>query len=162
MKYKILNMLAAAAVALVAAACTVPAVGDEDLEDLIIWENDGSHGRINWSGEYLFSSEGGATGEELYAIPQEKWDKMKSGSFYLEATIDADGFILRITTGGWEISWTGQDIFKGDERIIVSDDGTAFKLEINFTGDPILDYLDAHHLMFNGDGYTPQRLYLAE
>ena len=159
MKYKILNILAAAAVVLVAAACTVPAVGDENLT---FWENDGSHGSINWSGEYRFSSEECMTDEELHAIPQELWDKMKSGSFYLEATIDADSYIVRITTGLWSPVWTGQDFSEGHEQIIVSDDGTTFKLEINFTGDPILDELDVHHLLFTGEGYTPMRLYLAE
>ncbi|MBR5063974.1 MAG: hypothetical protein IKX05_04580, partial [Bacteroidales bacterium] len=127
-----------------------------------IWKNDGSHGSISWNGDYRFSSESNSTGEEIYAIPQDLWDKMKAGPFYLEASINADWYNMRITTGWWSVTWTGADIGKGDERIILSDDGTTYKIEINLSGDPILDVLDVQHLLFTGEGYTPLRIYLVE
>jgi hypothetical protein len=143
---------------------TIWVEGDGDTpQEVDIWENDGSHGAINWGGDYRFAPESNSTGEEIYTVPQDVWDKMKTGTFYLEAAIATpDWYNMRITTGWWTATWTGADIGKGDERIILSDDGTTFKLEINFDGDPILDVLDAQHLLFTGEGYTPLRLYLIE
>ena len=128
----------------------------------IVWENDGSHGAINWNGDYRFAGEGFATGEEIATIPADMWERMKSGPFYLKAAINADWYNMRITTGWWSVTWTGADIGKGDERIILSDDGTTYKIEINLSGDPILDVLDVQHLLFTGEGYTPLRIYLVE
>ncbi|MBO4755695.1 MAG: hypothetical protein J5519_02935 [Bacteroidales bacterium] len=136
--------------------------GGDTPKEVDIWKNDGSHGNISWNGDYRFSSESNSTGEEIYAIPQDLWDKMKAGPFYLEASINADWYNMRITTGWWSVTWTGADIGKGDERIILSDDGTTYKIEINLSGDPILDVLDVQHLLFTGEGYTPLRLYLIE
>jgi hypothetical protein len=136
--------------------------GGDTPKEVDIWKNDGSHGNISWNGDYRFSSESNSTGEEIYAIPQDLWDKMKSGPFYLEAAINADWYNMRITTGWWSTTWTGADIGKGDERIILSDDGTTYKIEIDLSGDPILDVLDQQHLLFTGEGYTPLRIYLVE
>ncbi|MBQ9216455.1 MAG: hypothetical protein IJ159_06865 [Prevotella sp.] len=134
--------------------------GDVEL-DVPIWSNDGTHGNISWNGEYRFAPESNSTGEEIYTIPQDMWEKMKSGPFYLHAAINADWYNLRITTGWWSTTWTGGDIGKGNERIIDNGDGT-FELELNFAGDPILDVLDAQHLLFTGEGYTPLKLYYKE
>ncbi|MGI5847443.1 MAG: IPT/TIG domain-containing protein [Candidatus Cryptobacteroides sp.] len=125
-----------------------------------IWKNDGSHGAISWSGEYRFAPASNSTGEEIYTVPQDVWDRMKSGSFYLLAQ-GSDWVQMRITTGWWSTTWTGADISTGDERIVDNGDGTYY-IEINFTGDPILDLLDAQHLLFTGGGYTPLELYFAE
>ena len=46
-----------------------------------IWKNDGSHGKVSWSSDYRFASETNKTGEEIYAIPDDIWAKMKSGTF---------------------------------------------------------------------------------
>ena len=126
-----------------------------------IWKNDGTHGNISWNGEYRFAPESNSTGEEIYTVPQDMWDKMKSGKFYLHAAINADWYNLRITTGWWSVTYTGGDIGKGDERLVVNEDGT-FVLELDLTGDPILDVLDAQHLLFTGEGYTPLELYFIE
>ena len=143
---------------------TVWVGGDGDTpKEVDVWKNDGSHGAINWNGDYRFAPESNSTGEEIYAIPTDLWEKMKAGPFYLEAAIaNPDWYNMRITTGWWSTTWTGADIGKGDERIILSDDGTTYKIEINLTGDPILDVLDAQHLLFTGEGYTPLRIYLVE
>ena len=126
------------------------------------WKNDGSLGTISWNGDYRFSSQSASTGEECYAIPQDIWDNViMKGKFYMQASADADWYNLRITTGWWSTTWTGEDIGKGNERLVVNDDGT-FTIEINFSGDPILDVLDAQHLLFTGEGYTPLKLYYLE
>ena len=49
----------------------------------------------------------------------------------------------------------------GNDRLKDNGDGT-FTLEINLTGDPILDVLDAQHLLFTGDRFTPLKLYYYE
>ena len=128
-------------------------------KEVVIWTNDGSLSTINWNGDFRFSSENSKTGEECYAIPQDIWDSViMKGTFYMQASADADWYNLRITTGWWTTTWTGNDIGKGDERLILNDDGT-FTIEINFSGDEILDYLDAQHLLFTGEGYTPLKLF---
>lgn len=127
----------------------------------VIWENDGSHGNISWGGDYRFAPESNSTGEEIATIPQDIWDKMKSGPFYMLASINADWYNMRVTTGWWSVTWTGADIGKGDERIIDNGDGT-FYIEFNFDGDPIQDVLDAQHLLLTGEGYTPLQLYFQE
>ena len=127
----------------------------------VIWENDGSHGNISWGGDYRFAPESNPTGEEIATIPQDIWNKMKSGPFYMLASINADWYNMRVTTGWWSVTWTGADIGKGDERIIDNGDGT-FYIEFNFDGDPIQDVLDAQHLLLTGEGYTPLQLYFQE
>ena len=127
----------------------------------VFWTNDGSMGEINWGGDYRFSSESKVTGEECYAIPQDIWDSViKSGIFYLTAK-GSDWVQMRITTGWWSTTWTGDDISTGNERIVDNGDGT-YTIEINFSGDPILDVLDDQHLLFTGSGYTPIKLYYYE
>ena len=125
-----------------------------------IWKNDGSHGEINWDGTYRFAPESNPTGEEIYTVPQDIWDKMKSEPFYLLAQ-GSDWVQMRITTGWWSTTWTGDDISTGSDRIIDNGDGTYF-IEINFAGDPILDLIDAQHLLFTGSGYTPLEIYFEE
>ena len=125
-----------------------------------IWENDGTVGEISWGGDYRFSNESNSTGEEIYAIPDDIWEKMMSGSFYLLAQ-GSDWVQMRITTGWWSTTWTGADITTGDDRIIDNGDGTYY-IEINFEGDPILDVIDAQHLLLTGGGYTPIELYFTE
>lgn len=125
-----------------------------------IWKNDGSHGAISWGGDYRFAPESNSTGEEIYTVPQDMWDKMKSGTFYLLAQ-GSDWVQMRITTGWWSTTWTGNDITTGDERIIDNGDGTYY-IAINFEGDPIMDVLDQQHLLFTGGGYTPLELYFQE
>lgn len=126
-----------------------------------IWINDdpSGHGSISWNGTYRFAPESNSTGEEIYAVPQDLWDRMKSEKFYLDAQIDNDGWYnLRITTGWWGTTYTGDDIGKGDGRIILNGDGT-FTLELDLSDDPILETLDTQHLLFTGEGYTPLKLY---
>ena len=134
-------------------------VGGET-QEIDIWKNDGSHGNISWSSDYRFAPESNSTGEEIYTVPQDLWDKMKNGTFYLQAQPNADWYNVRVTTGWWDPNWNVGDIGAGNERIIMNDDGT-FCIELNFTEDADFEgALDARHLLFTGEGYTPLRLYL--
>ena len=132
--------------------------GNDGPEDVVFWENDGSHGEISWGGEYRFALDGHDSLNECIAtFPQEVWDVIKGGTFYMMAK-GSDWVQMRITDGWWTTTWTGNDISTGDERIIDNGDGTYY-IEINFAGDPLLDVLDTQHLLFTGGGYTPLKLY---
>ena len=127
-----------------------------------IWENDGTHGNISWNGDYRFAPESNSTGEEIYTVPQDVWEKMKSETFYILAQPNADWYNVRVTTGWWDVNWKVGDIGAGSENIILNDDGT-FYIEMNFADDPdFVDALDGHHLLFTGEGYTPLELYFQE
>ncbi len=132
---------------------------DSGPEEVLIWENgdpDGN-GPANWNGTYRFAADGHSTGEEIYTIPADQWAVIKSGTFYLTAQ-GSDWVQMRITTGWWSTTWTGEDITTGNDRIVDNGDGT-YTIEINFDGDPILDLLDDQHLLFTGGGFTPLKLF---
>ena len=124
-----------------------------------IWKNDGSLGAISWSSDYRFASEESKTGEECYAVPMDVWQKMKSETFYV--TIKGDDPQVRVTSGWWSTTWTGNDIQPGNELLTDNGDGT-WTLAVNLAGDPLLDVVDAQHLLFTGDRYTVEEIYFAE
>lgn len=132
--------------------------GEGGPKEVVMWEGDGSAGVINWDGKYRFGLEGNDGNNECIAtLPAEHWDVIKNGSFFLEAQ-GSDWVQMRITTGWWSTTWTGEDITTGSDRIETLENG-KYRIEINFKGDPILDVLDAQHLLFTGGGYTPLKLY---
>ena len=124
--------------------------------EVVIWQGDGSAGAVSWSSQYRFSNAESSTGEEIYAIPMDQWEVIKTKTFYLD--LQSDDPQIRVTTGWWSTTWTGNDIFPGDEHLTDNGNGT-FTLEVNLTGDPILDSIDVEHLLFTGDRYTPLKLY---
>jgi len=130
--------------------------GHWEITKEVIWTNDGAKGAISWSSDYRFSSADASTGEEIYAIPMEIWERMKTETFYM--TFAEPGAQIRVTTGWWSTTWTGNDIFVGDEKITENEDGT-YTLAVNLAGDPILDVIDAQHLLFTGGGYMPIELF---
>ena len=133
-------------------------VNEGDAKEVVFWEGDGSAGEVSWNGVYRFGLDGNDGNNECIAtFPQDVWNVIKTGTFYLTAK-GSDWVQMRITTGWWSTTWTGDDICTGNERIIDNGDGT-YTIEINFDGDPILDLLDAQHLLFTGSGYTPLKLY---
>lgn len=128
----------------------------------IIWKNEdpAGNGAISWSGKYRFGLEGTDGNNECIAqIPAETWEKMKTGTFYM-GYADNDPQI-RVTTGWWSTTWTGNDIFPGNELITDNGDGT-YALAVTLAGDPLLDLIDQQHLLFTGDRYTPLELYFLE
>lgn len=88
-----------------------PAADDGHWESVktTIWKNDGSLGEINWGGDYRFAPESNSTGEECYTVPQDIWEKMKTETFYV--TVKGDNPQIRVTSGWWSATWTGDDIF---------------------------------------------------
>ena len=125
----------------------------------IIWKNGGQLGEINWGGDYRFAPESNSTGEECYTVPQDIWEKMKSETFYV--TIKGANPQIRVTSGWWSTTWTGEDIFPGNERMTDNGDGT-FTLTVNLAGDPLLNVIDVEHLLFTGGGYTVEEIYFIE
>ena len=124
-----------------------------------IWKNDGSLGEINWSSDYRFAPESNSTGEECYTVPQDVWEKMKTEQFFV--TIKGANPQIRVTSGWWSTTWKGDDIFPGNELLTDNGDGT-YTLTVDLAGDPLLDVLDAQHLLFTGSGYTVEEIYFAE
>ena len=124
-----------------------------------IWKNDGSLGSISWSSDYRFAPESNSTGEECYTVPQDVWEKMKTEQFFV--TIKGDDPQIRVTSGWWSTTWKGTDIQPGNELLTDNGDGT-WTLTVDLAGDPLLDVLDAQHLLFTGDRYTVEEIYFAE
>ena len=141
--------------------------GGGSAKEVTIWENGGSLGSINWSSDYRFAPESNSTGEECYTVPQDIWEKMKTGTFYIQFQIDTpDWYQIRITTGWWGAQWPAgkeEDItpnFKTD-MIVDNGDGT-YHIELNLAGSDLAADMDAQHLLFTGSGYTPLKLYYCE
>lgn len=132
--------------------------GDQEVK-VPVWTNGGSLGVINWSSEYRFAPESNSTGEECYTVPQDVWERLKTETFYV--TIKGESPQIRVTSGWWSTTWTGEDIFPGNERLEDLGDGT-YKLTVNLAGDPLLDVLDAQHLLFTGGGYSVEEIYFID
>ena len=138
--------------------------GGESAKEVSIWENDGSLGSISWSGDYRFAPESNSTGEECYTVPQDIWEKMKTGPFYIQFKIDTpDWYQIRITTGWWGNQWPAgkeEDITPAfmTDMVVDNGDGTYY-IEVNLSGSDLAGSMDAEHLLFTGSGYTPLKLY---
>jgi len=139
----------------------VPGGGDDQKEPVYIWQSDGSKGAVSWSSDYRFSNEESKTGEEIYAIPMDIWNNIiKSGTFYLD--LESTDPQVRVTTGWWSTTWTGNDFQPGTSDLLTDNGDGTWTLKVNLDGDPILDALDVEHLLFTGDRFTPLRLYYYE
>ena len=139
--------------------------GDEGPKEIDIWKNDDpeGHGKVSWNGLYRFCLEGHDDNDECLAeFPEDVWNIIKTGTFYLQFQPVADWYQVRIANGWWDPQWQGKDNdFSPNnmaDRIIDNGDGT-FHIEINFGDDPIVETLDQKHLLVTGDGFIPLRLY---
>ena len=136
-------------------------------KEVSMWEGDGSAGAVSWSGQYRFGLDGHDGNNECIAtFPEDVWNRIKTGTFYMKYTADdPSSYQIRVTTGWWSVQWLGADNdiapWNMAERIIDNGDGT-FYIEVNLAGDPIVDALDEQHLLFTGSGYTPLKLYYLE
>ena len=125
----------------------------------ISWENDGTFGSTGWRMDYLFYSSDNSPENELFTLPQNTWEKMLSGPFYLLASIDDSNYYMQIMSGWWTSQWPDSSGLKaGDNHITDNGDGTI-TVEISFIGTPIMNELDLKGLLFTGDGYTPLKLF---
>ncbi len=85
---------------------------------------------------------------------------MKTETFYL--LLQGEDPQVRVTTGWWSGSWCNMDFQPGnDDRLVDNGDGT-WTLEISLADDPLVELIDAQHLLFTGDRYTPLKLYFLE
>jgi len=134
--------------------------GGSSAKEVIIWEGDGSAGAVSWNGTYRFSNAESATGEEIYAIPMNQWEIIKTKTFYLD--LQGDDPQIRVTTGWWTTTWTGIDFQPGTSDLLTDNGDGTWTLEVNLSGDPILDAIDVEHLLFTGDRFTPLKLYYYE
>ena len=135
-------------------------------KEVTFWQGDGSAGEISWNGTYRFGLDGNDGNNECIAtFPEDIWNIIKTGTFYMQFKPSGDSYQIRVTTGWWSTQWLGADNdiapWNMADRIIDNGDGTYY-IEINFDGDPIVDVLDAQHLLFTGNGYTPLKLYYKE
>ena len=133
--------------------------GHMEIVKTTIWKNDGSLGEINWGGDYRFAPAFNSTGEECYTVPEDVWEKMKTETFYV--TVKGENPQIRVTSGWWSTTWTGADIQPGNELLEDLGDGT-WRLTVNLAGDPLLDVIDAQHLLFTGAGYSVEEIYLID
>jgi hypothetical protein len=139
--------------------------GHMELIKTSFWKNGGSD-EVNWNGIYRFALEGHDGNNECIAeIPQEIWDKIKTGPFFISFKPTADWYQIRITNGWWDTQWLGKDNdFSPNnmaDQIIDNGDGT-YSILINFGDDPLVGTLDEKHLLFTGSGYIPLELYFEE
>ncbi|MBP5798557.1 MAG: IPT/TIG domain-containing protein [Prevotella sp.] len=131
--------------------------GGGGADEVVIWQGDGSAGAVSWNGTYRFSNAESTTGEEIYAIPMDQWEIIRTKTFYLD--LEGEDPQIRVTTGWWSTNLTADDIQPGNELLKDNGNGT-WTLEVNLSGaTDLLDLLDEQHLLFTGDRYTPLKLY---
>lgn len=133
-----------------------------------IWQNDGTHGYIEWGSEYTFAVEGGGWGNVLYYFPRDVWERMKADWFYVTLRCDDRyGYmVIRLTEGTWQEQWGDDITISGDSaehcRIVRKEDDGSYTLAINlrFGGGGILDKMDDGGMIFTGERYIIDEIYL--
>ena len=142
----------------------VPGGGTVEIVRTSIWKNDGSVGAAAWSGSpYRFAPDFNSTGEEVYAVPAETWEKMKTTPFKVDIQPAADWFQIRILDGWWSVgNVETNDITPNYEGLVDNGDGTfTFVLDLPSKPD-LVPVLDEKHLLFAGDGFTILEIYWEE
>ena len=142
----------------------VPGGGTVEIVRTSIWKNDGSVGAAAWSGSpYRFAPDFNSTGEEVYAVPAETWEKMKTTPFKGDIQPAADWFQIRILDGWWSVGNVDtNDITPNYEGLVDNGDGTfTFVLDLPSKPD-LVPVLDEKHLLFAGDGFTILEIYWEE
>ena len=142
----------------------VPGGGTVEIVRTSIWKNDGSVGAAAWSGSpYRFAPDFNSTGEEVYAVPAETWEKMKTTPFKVDIQPAADWFQIRILDGWWSVGNVDtNDITPNYEGLVDNGDGTfTFVLDLPSKPD-LVPVLDEKHLLFAGDGFTILEIYWEE
>lgn len=134
-----------------------------------IWKNDGSVGAASWSGSpYRFAPDFNSTGEEIYAIPAETWEKMKTTPFNVQIQPAADWWQVRTLDGWWAVGNNeANDISPNTpDKLIDNGDGTfTFTIDLQTYPDPdtpLAGVIDAQHLLFAGDGFIVLEIFWEE
>ena len=128
-----------------------------------LWKNDGTSGEINWNGKYRFGLEGNDGNNECIAtFDADTWALIKEGKVYVSLDCNESSNI-RITTGWWTGAYgnVGDEIEHNSIDMVEDDAATGKKvIKLNIKEDGNLyDNIDAQHLLFTGDGYTPLKIY---
>ena len=141
------------------ASSDVPVTQTSEPQKIVIWENN-DNTEVSWNTYYRFGLNGKDNNNECYAtFSSEIWDVIKNGTFYIKfrpTNSNFNNFNMQITTGWWQSTWA--NIQSGNNLIKNNGDGTYY-IEINFSGNEILNILDEQHLLFTGSGYRPLELY---
>ncbi|MBO4340339.1 MAG: hypothetical protein J5835_02780 [Bacteroidales bacterium] len=135
----------------------------------VFWTNDDpeGNGAVSWSGVYRFALEGADANSECIAeFPEDVWNKIKTGTFYIRYTAaDPTSYQVRVTNGWWDVQWLGanNDVapWANQEFITDNEDGT-FTIEVTLGDDPLVETLDQKHLLITGAGFTPLKLFFLE
>ena len=141
--------------------------GSVEIVRTSIWKNDGSVGAASWSGgsPYRFAPETNSTGEEVYAVPTDTWEKMKTTPFNVDIKPNdgAEWWQIRILDGWWKVGNNdANDITPAYEGLVDNGDGT-FTFSVDLASKPdLVEVLDAQHLLFAGDGFIINELYWEE
>lgn len=133
-----------------------------------VWKNDGSVGAASWNSTYRFALEGHDGASECVAeIAPDFWEVIKTGTFYLKITPDADWFQIRVVTGWWSEQYPvsddsgAADFNVNSPEMTDNGDGT-YTLCLTFGDHPIAGTIDEKHLLFTGSGFIIQEIYLQE
>ena len=150
----------------------VPGGGSVEIVRTSIWKNDGSVGAAAWSGSpYRFAPDFNSTGEEIYAVPAETWEKMKTTPFKVDVKPNdgAEWWQIRVLDGWWSVGNDASgalDFTPTSEAMTDNGDGTyTFVLDVNThpsPDTPLVDIIDAQHLLFAGDGFIILEMYFEE
>jgi len=138
--------------------------GSVEIVRTSIWKNDGSVAAATWSGSpYRFAPETNSTGEEVYAVPTDVWEKMKTTPFNVDFAATGDWFQIRILDGWWSVGNTdANDITPSYEGLTQNEDGT-YTIVVDLPSNPdLVAVLDEKHLLFAGDGFQILDMYWEE
>ena len=138
-----------------------------------IWKNDGSVGAAAWAGSpYRFGMEGMDGNNECVAtIAPDVWEKMKTTPFNVQVQPATEGgaWQIRVLDGWWSVGNDASgalDFTASSEGMVDNGDGTfTFELDVKThpsPDTPLVDIIDAQHLLFAGDGFIINELYWEE
>ena len=147
--------------------------GSVEIVRTSIWKNDGSVGAAAWSGSpYRFGMEGMDGNNECVAtIAPDVWEKMKTTPFKVQVQPATEGgaWQIRVLDGWWSVGNDASgalDFTASSEGMVDNGDGTfTFELDVKThpsPDTPLVDIIDAQHLLFAGDGFIISELYWEE
>ena len=147
--------------------------GSVEIVRTSIWKNDGSVGAAAWSGSpYRFGMEGMDGNNECVAtIAPDVWEKMKTTPFKVQVQPATEGgaWQVRVLDGWWSVGNDASgalDFTASSEGVVDNGDGTfTFELDVKThpsPDTPLVDIIDAQHLLFAGDGFIINELYWEE
>ncbi len=131
--------------------------GDAGPKPVVIWENDGTP-VPGWGGKFRFGLDGTDGNNECCAtFDADTWSIIKDGEIYFEYE-GSEASNVRVTTGWWSGAYGGADYNCNPDAEDVEGGNKILKLNLKEDGN-LYDLLDAQHLLFTGDAYTPVKLF---